>query len=180
MHAVLGCSRKGLLILKYFTCQFTIELLCGELYGKVAGDDIYLQIVTKIHEKSCKDFLILHFFLCFYTTTTFRSYFSYIPSVRSDRNTHTHVSLSLFSKHSLPISLSFSLFPLFYYYSLIFLSTLFFFFLSLLFLFKHKSTYRENRLCIQMLTPIYILSFGLFSICICSFLYLSLIVVGNA
>ena len=37
LHAVLGCSRKGLLILKYSACQFTIELLLEELYEKWQG-----------------------------------------------------------------------------------------------------------------------------------------------
>ena len=37
LHAVLGCSRKGLLILKYSACEFTIELLLEELYEKWQG-----------------------------------------------------------------------------------------------------------------------------------------------
>ena len=46
--------RKGLLILKFSTFQFSIEFLLKELYGKVEGGDIYSDPHLKIMKQKKK------------------------------------------------------------------------------------------------------------------------------
>ena len=77
LHAVLGCSWKGLLILKYSTCQFTKELLLEELWGKEAGgwhayDKIKKPFLSKL-KKNNKINILISFNLVIRRFSTFSS-----------------------------------------------------------------------------------------------------------